>query len=176
MNKKKLRVSLGHFLRTGKFGPFIPRRDIALEELTGILGASNPVEVCAVGSIDHVYKVGSPDCFPLIVPYGTVEFHFDSPSSLLCIYYDNPFLKTPSGNAGMAFTDVALLRYGRPLGAFRNLCRSNGLVLGSAIPYASPYGFFVKTVGGVNVGFEVDDPEDENEEATLRWFCLELQT
>ena len=172
MKRKKLRISLLDFLTTGRFGPFVPCRDISPEELIEVLGVSDPIEVYADGRVDNIYKVGDPACFPVIVPYGDVEFHFDSPSTLNCIFYDNPFAKEPSGNAGMALSDAALLKYRRPIGEFLNLCKSVGLVVGPTKPYSQPYGFVIKTAGGVDVGFEVDDPLDQNEEATLRWFSL----
>lgn len=174
MKRKKLRVSLLDFLTTGRFGPLVPCRDISPEKLIAVLGASGPIEVCAHGTVDYRYRVGDPACFPVIVPYGSVEFHFDSPSTLNCIFHDNPFAKKPFGNAGMALSDVALLKYGRPIGEFLSLCKSIGLMVGSAKPYSQPYGLVIKTVGSVDVGFEVDDPEDQNEEATLRWFSLKL--
>lgn len=44
MKRKKLRVSLLDFLATGRFGPFVPCRDISPEELIEILGVSDPIE------------------------------------------------------------------------------------------------------------------------------------
>ena len=172
MKRKKLRVSLLDFLATGKFGHFVPCRDISPEKLIEVLGASDPIEVCADGRADDLYKAGDPACFPVIVPYGSIEFHFDSPSTLNCIFYDNPFAKNPSGNAGMALSDTALLKYRRPIREFLDLCESIGLEVGPTRPYLQPYSLVIKTAGGVEVGFEVDDPQGQNEEATLRWFSL----
>ncbi|GHT89725.1 hypothetical protein AGMMS49545_00780 [Betaproteobacteria bacterium] len=73
----------------------------------------------------------------------------------------------------MSLRDTALLKYRQPIGEFLNLCKSIHLAVDPPKPYSQAYGFVIKTVGGVDVGFEVDDPQDRNEEATLRWFCLE---
>lgn len=172
MKRKKLRVSLLDFLTTGRFGPFVSRRNISPEELMEVLGVSDPIEVCTYGRAGDIYRAGDPACFPVIVPYGSFEFHFDSPPTLECIFFDNPFAKQPSGNAGMALSDAALFKYRRPIGEFLNLCGSIGLMVSPTRPCSEPYGLVIKTVGGVEVGFEVDDPQDRNEEATLRWFSL----
>lgn len=175
MKRRKLRVCLLEFLTTGRFGPFSPCREASPESLIEVLGVADSIDVCAYGKVDHTYKAGDPACFPVIVHYGTVEFHFDSPSTLFCIMYDNPFKGGPTGNAGITFSDVALLKYRRPMREFFDLCKGNALEVSAARPYSEPYGLVVRTVGGVDVGFEVDDAENRNEEPTLRWCCLDLR-
>ena len=51
------------------------------------LGA--PEEAYAPGDLDRAYVAGDARCFPLIVAYGDVEFHFAAPTELTTLFVDS---------------------------------------------------------------------------------------
>ena len=59
---------------------------------------------------------------------------------------------------------------GHVAGAVRGGAAALGIGIRSIRPYSPPYAFVALTEGGVEVGFEHDDP-DAGSEPVLRWFC-----
>ncbi|MEX8194940.1 hypothetical protein [Comamonas guangdongensis] len=167
MKRKKQRISLFEFLKTGHLGSFAPCRNLSLAALTAIFGRPDCVE-----TRDGIpYEVESPECFPVIACYGTLEFHFDSGKTLYCIFCDAFVSGAPSGGLQIRFSDAALLRRGRAMSDFLAHARARGLsVQPECRPGLLPYARVLTTSGGVELGFEVDDPEDTSEMPTLRWF------
>ncbi|WP_370679105.1 hypothetical protein [Comamonas sp. GB3 AK4-5] len=167
MKKRKQRISLLAFLQTGRLGALQPCRDLSPEALAAMLGPPDEVE-----TQDGVpYAVESTSCFPVIACYGSLEFHFDSGRTLYCVFSDNPWVGQPYGGRQIRFADSALLRYGRPMAEFLRLAQGQGLpVQPCARPGLLPYAHVLRTAGGVELGFEVDDPDDRSEQPTLRWW------
>jgi hypothetical protein len=167
VKRKKQRISLGEFLQTGRLGRLAPVRNFSLEALTAILGRPDCVE-----TRDGIpYEAESPDCFPVIACYGTLEFHFDSGQTLYCIFCDAFVSRVPCGGLQIRFTDAALLRHGRSMSDFLHDAQARRLpVQQECRPGLLPYARVLTTSGGVELGFEVDDPEDAGEMPTLRWF------
>lgn len=174
MRRKKQKLSLFEFLARGVLGPLQPLRALSPEGLAAVLGPADGMEVCAPGEEDSAYRVGDAACFPLIVSYGALEFHFEAPATLSCVFFDASSGPRMPGSGAVRFTDAALFRLGRTLPQFQALCRSRGLALGPPRPHAPPYGTVLATAAGVDAGFEVDDPEDPNELPRLRWLVLSL--
>ena len=167
MKRKKQRISLGEFLQTGRLGRLAPERNFSLEALTAILGRPDCVE-----TRDGIpYEAESPECFPVIACYRTLEFHFDSGKTLYCIFCDAFVSGVPYGGLRVRFTDTAWLRYGRSMNDFLAHARARGLsVQQECRPGLLPYARVLTASCGVELGFEVDYPEDESEKPTLRWF------
>ncbi len=169
MKSRKPRISLFEFLKTGRFGPFTPRRDCSPEQVIAEFGQPDRIEVCATGRAGAPYTAGDPGCFPVIVSYGVVEFHFDSPSTLYALFSDTFFSGLPVGGP-LKLTDAALLRYGRTMEDFLSLAKARGLAIPSRTPYCQPYAWKVKTAGGIELHFEHDDPDASDSHPTLRAF------
>lgn len=169
MKKRKTRISLFEFLQSGHFGAFVPRRDCSPEALIAILGKPDSVEVCAMGRYGETYVVGDASCFPLILSYGVVEFHFDAPTTLYTLFADRFHAGLPVGGS-LKLIDTALLRYGRTLDDFLTLARARGLAIQSTTPVASPYALEVRTTAGTRLHFEHHDPDQPGSQATLRAF------
>ena len=80
-------ISLLDFLRLGAFGPCTPTAHCTPEDVFLALGA--PEEAYAPGDLDRAYVAGDARCFPLIVAYGDVEFHFAAPTELTTLFVDS---------------------------------------------------------------------------------------
>ncbi|MET1076918.1 MAG: hypothetical protein ABWY06_02750 [Pseudomonas sp.] len=169
MNRRKTRISLFEFLQCGNFGAFVPRRNCSPDALISILGKPDEIEVCAMGKAGERYVVGDASCFPLILSYGLIEFHFDSPTTLYTLFSDRFHSGLPVGGS-LKLIDTALLRYNRTLDDFLELARARGLSIQSITPVASPYALEVRTAAGTRLHFEHDDPDQEGSQATLRAF------
>ena len=169
MKVQKQRVSLLEFLRSGYFGSFLPRRDCSPEDIIAIFGKPGRIEVCAPGKEGEPYEEGRAECFPVVVSYGHIEFHFDSPSTLFALYADTFFSGCPVGGR-LKLTDTALLRHGRAMDDFMVLAKARGLSIQSVEPYAEPYAWLVDTGNGIRLHFEHDDPAAPGSKATLRAF------
>lgn len=169
MKSRKTRISLFEFLETGRFGPFTPRRDCSPEEVIAEFGKPDRIEVCATGRAGEHYRAGDPGCFPVIVSYGVVEFHFDSPSTMYALFSDTFFSGLPVGGP-LKLTDAALLRYGRTMEDFMALAKARGLAIPSSQPHCPPHAWKVMTGGGIELHFEHDDPEAAGSRPTLRAF------
>ena len=167
MKRKKQRISLWEFLQTGRLGNLAPGRNFSLEALTAILGRPD----CVENRDDIPYEVENAECFPVIASYGTLEFHFDSGKTLYCIFCDAFVSGSPYGGLQIRFTDAAWLRYGTAMSNFLAHAQARGLrVQQECRPGLLPYARVLTASGGVELGFEVDDPEDMSEKPTLRWF------
>lgn len=165
MRQKKQRVSLHAFLQTGRLGALLPRRDLSLQALTAALGQPDVLET--QGGVDAAA------CFPVIASYGSVEFHFDTSQTLYCVFADAPSAGLPFSGRQLRWIDSALLRFDRPMAEFVGLARVRGLAVQPCErPGLLPYARVLRTAGGVELGFEVDDPDDTSEQPTLRWWSL----
>lgn len=80
-------ISLLDFLRLGAFGPYTPTVHCTPEDVFLALGA--PEDAYAPGDLDRAYVAGDARCFPLILAYGDVEFHFAAPSELTTLFVDS---------------------------------------------------------------------------------------
>ena len=169
MKVRKQRISLLEFLKSGHFGPFLPRRDYSPEDVIAIFGRPDSIEVCGTGKAGEPYEAGHAECFPVIVSYGHIEFHFDSPSTLHSLYADTFFSGCPVGGR-LKLTEAALLRHGRAMDDFMRLAKARGLPIRSVAPYAEPHAWLVGTGNGIQLHFEHDDPEAPGSQATLRAF------
>ncbi|MCL2310824.1 MAG: hypothetical protein FWC42_11280 [Proteobacteria bacterium] len=171
MKKRKLKISLVEFLQNGNFGPFIPRQDCSPEDVIAILGKPSAIEVHAMGKEFAPYTTGDASLFPVIVCYGSIEFHFDSPSTLYTIHSDTPFDGVPIGGS-LKLLDSALLRFGRTMSEFLHLAKERGITILNE-PVKTPHwsAWEIKTNGGITLHFENDDPEEaSNAKAPLRAF------
>jgi len=166
-----LKISLFEFLQHGNFGSFIPRQDCSPEELIAILGKPHAIEAHAMGKEFTPYTPGDASLFPVIVCYGSIEFHFDSPSTLSTIHADAPGDGVPIGGP-LQLMDSALLRFGRTMGGFLQLAKERGITV-SGEPVQTPYGsaWEIQTKGGITLHFEHDDPDEASHaKAPLRAF------
>lgn len=171
MRQKKQRVSLHAFLQTGQLGALLPRRALSLQALTAALGQPDVLET--QGGVDDAADAAA--CFPVIASYGSVEFHFDTSQTLYCVFADAPSEGLPFSGRQLRWIDSALLRFGRPMAEFAGLARVRGLAVQPCErPGLLPYARVLRTAGGVELGFEVDDPDDTREQPTLRWWSLTL--
>lgn len=171
MRQKKQRVSLHAFLQTGRLGTLLPRRGLSLQALTAALGQPDVLET--QGGVDDAADAAA--CFPVIASYGSVEFHFDTSQTLYCVFADAPSAGLPFSGRQLRWIDSALLRFGRPMAEFAGLARVRGLAVQPCErPGLLPYARVLRTAGGVELGFEVDDPDDTSEQPTLRWWSLTL--
>jgi len=171
MKKRKLEISLFEFLQHGNFGSFMPRQDCSPEEVIALLGKPQAIEAHARGKEFTPYTPGDASLFPVIVCYGTIEFHFDSPATLSAIHADAPGDGVPVGGP-LQLMDSALLRFGRTMGEFLRLAQERGITL-LGEPAKSPHWFAweIQTKGGVTLHFEHDDPEEASHaKAPLRAF------
>ncbi|WZB71969.1 hypothetical protein WJ968_09750 [Achromobacter xylosoxidans] len=164
-------ISLLDFLRLGAFGPYTPKVHCTPEDVFLALGA--PDEAYAPGDLDRAYVAGDARCFPLILAYGDVEFHFAAPSELTTLFVDSfsgYWRGTPDGGP-LKLADPGPLREGTSLAQFEATAAALGIGIRSIRPYSPPYAFVALTEGGVEVGFEHDDPDAPGSEPVLRWFC-----
>ncbi|WZB74298.1 hypothetical protein WJ972_26275 [Achromobacter insuavis] len=76
----------------------------------------------------------------------------------------------PDGGA-LRLIDTDLLRGDMTLPAFLEAAPRQGVAIQGVRPCAPPYSFVATTAGGVEVGFEHDDPDAHDSQARLRWFC-----
>ena len=171
MKTRKPKISLFDFLATGRFGAFTPRRDCTPEDVMAVFGRPHELDTPSNPAPVSPYTPGDPACFPLVVSYGEIEFHFESPGCLVTLFADRFCGRRhePWGGS-LVLTDAALLRALRPLEDFQRLARARGLVVLSVKPHAAPFAFLVTTAGGIEVGFEHDDPDAPNSRPVLRWF------
>ena len=162
-------ISLLDFLRLGAFGP-TPTVHCTPEDVFLALGA--PEDAYAPGDLDRAYVAGDARCFPLILAYGDVEFHFAAPSELTTLFVDSFSGRrgTPDGGP-LKLADPGPLREGTSLAQFEATAAALGIGIRSIRPYSPPYAFVALTEGGVEVGFEHDDPDAPGSEPVLRWFC-----
>jgi hypothetical protein len=169
MKFRKQTISLFEFLKDGNFGSFIPRRDCSPEDVIAVLGEPDGIEVCATGKIGTPYTKGDATNFPVIVGYGDIEFHFDSPATMLLVFSDTFFSGIPTGGP-LRLTDAALLSYRRAIEDFMSLAKSRGLVIKSVEADASHEVCKVRTSGNIELHFEHDVPDNMNSKASLRAF------
>lgn len=163
-------ISLTAFLQSGAFGPYVPDAASSPEAVFAALGPAD--QVYNPSDPDRPYVRGDADGFPLIAAYGDVEFHFESASSLATVFVDSF-----SGAGGqplggpLTLTEPGLLRAGTAMHRFLDAAPQHGIGIRSVRPHAPPYAFLVTTMGGVEVGFEHDDPDEPGSIAELKWFC-----
>ena len=120
------------------------------------LGA--PEEAYAPGDLDRAYVAGDARCFPLIVAYGDVEFHFAAPTELTTLFVDSFSGRRGAPDGGpLKLADPGPLREGTSLAQFEAAAAALGIGIRSIRPYSPPYAFVALTEGGVEVGFEHDD-------------------
>ena len=79
-------ISLLDFLRLGAFGPCTPTVHCTPEDVFLALGA--PEEAYAPATWTAPMSRAT-RCFPLIVAYGDVEFHFAAPTELTTLFVDS---------------------------------------------------------------------------------------
>ena len=144
------------FLRLGAFGPCTPTAHCTPEDVFLALGA--PEEAYAPGDLDRAYVAGDARCFPLIVAYGDVEFHFAAPTELTTLFVDSFSGRRGAPDGGpLKLADPGPLREGTSLAQFEAAAAALGIGIRSIRPYSPPYAFVALTEGGVEVGFEHDD-------------------
>lgn len=169
MKNKKLHISLFEFLQSGRFGPFTPRRDCSPEQITKIFGQPDGIEVYGPVGPGGPYRPGDERCFPIILAYGDIEFHFDAPSLLYTLFSDRFFSGHPRGGP-LKLTDTALLRHNRPLDEFLILAKSRGLGIRSTVPTDPPLAVTLITAEGITLHFEYEDASIPGSQPTLRAF------
>lgn len=169
MKNKKLRISLFEFLQTGRFGPFAPKRDCSPEIVMAIFGDPDRIETYGPIGAGATCCAGDERCFPIILAYGVMEFHFDAPSRMYTLFSDCFFTGCPVGGP-LKLTDTALLHYKKPLKEFLALAKSRGLKIQSVIPCDQTQSAEVTTSGGIALHFEHDDATQAGSQATLRAF------
>lgn len=169
MKNKKLRISLFEFLQTGRFGPFVPQRDCSPEIVIAIFGKPDSIETYGPIGAGATYRSGDDRCFPIILVYGVIEFHFDAPSKMCTLFSDCFFTGCPVGGS-LKLTDTALLHYKKPLKEFLALAKSRGLKIQSVIPRDQTQSAEVTTSSGIALHFEHDDATQAGSQATLRAF------
>lgn len=163
-------ISLLAFLQSGAFGPYVPAASSTPEAVIAALGV--PDEIYSPADLDRPYRADDPACFPLIVAYGDAEFHFAAATSLLTVFVDSF-----SGQGGVAscgphtLMQADLLPAGMPMQQFLDTAADRGIGIRSVLPHMQPFAFQVTTTGGVNVGFEHDDPDEAGSVPLLMWFC-----
>jgi len=163
-------ISLLTFLRSGVFGPVAPQGTITPEVVFAALGVAD--EVYNPSDLDRPYRRDDPRCFPLIASYGDIEFHFASATELATLFVDS--FSGPDGapdGGALRLVDTGLLRGGMTLAAFLEAAPRQGVEIQGVRPYAPPYSFVAATAGGVEVGFEHEDPDAPDSQARLAWFC-----
>lgn len=163
-------ISLIAFLQDGRIGPYRPSADSTPQAVFAALGP--PDDVYTPADLDRPYRSGDPRCFPLIAGYGDIEFHFESEMALTTVFVDSF-----SGRGGYArggalpLTDTGILRAGTPMTRFLEEAARRGIAIMGVRPHAPPYAFVVTTAGGIEVGFEHDDPTEAGSVPRLKWFC-----
>ena len=168
MKRRKQRVSLPGFLRDGRFGPFTPRRECTPEEVMAQFGRPDGIEVHGPLGLCAAYEPGNAGCFPLIVAYGTIEFHFDTPTTLATLFCDRFAKGRPLGGP-LKLLGTALLAQERPLSGFLALAQAHGLGIHSTVP-DPPWSVQVVMDSGICLHFEHDDPDQPASVPTLRAF------
>lgn len=186
MKRIKKRVSLYAFLKTGRFGPLIPKSDLLPETIISLFGKPTNIELKDdqgkyIDSEDYLtsnWEIG-------IISFGCVEFHYAPKNNLFLIFYDEPFLKEPWGG-NIKLTDVALCKIGRPMKEFVYLAEQHKLSISVFCPvdpgrdFATnpitpefpPIAYTTTTEGGVELHFEY---MDKNIEPTLAAFYLNIK-
>ena len=103
--------------------------------------------------------------------YGDVEFHFAAPTELTTLFVDSFSGRRGAPDGGpLKLADPAHCARAHPWRSSRRQ-RRRGIGIRSIRPYSPPYAFVALTEGGVEVGFEHDDPDAPGSEPVLRWFC-----
>lgn len=163
-------ISLFGFLRDGSLGAFIPRKDCSPADVFACLGSAD--EVYSPDDLDWLYQPGNAACFPLIIAYGDVEFHFAGEHELSTVFVDtfSGEAQLPDGGP-LRLHEGQLLRQGLPLSEFLEMAKQAGLDIADVREHAPPYAMIATTAAGIEIGFEHDDPESADSQATLRWFC-----
>jgi len=163
-------ISLFGFLRDGSLGAFIPRKDCSPADVLACLGAAN--EVYTPDDLDLPYQPGNAACFPLVVAYGDLEFHFAGEKELATVFVDTFSGVAQQADGGpLLLQDGQFLRQDLPLPEFLEMARQAGLEISDVREHAPPYAMIATTAAGIEVGFEHDDPDLPDSQATLRWFC-----
>ncbi|WMD22201.1 hypothetical protein RAS12_07435 [Achromobacter seleniivolatilans] len=163
-------ISLLTFLQTGAFGPYMPVASSTPEAVIAALG--EPEEIYSPADLDRPYRADDPACFPLIITYGDAEFHFAAATALATVFVDSF-----SGRGGvacggsLALMQADLLPVGMAMQQFLDTAPGYGIGIRSVRPHMPPFAFQVRTAGGVDIGFEHDDPDDSESVPRLTWFC-----
>lgn len=166
----KTEISLLVFLRDGSLGAFIPRKHCSPTDVFACLGSAD--EVYTPDDLDLPYQPGSAACFPLVVAYGDLEFHFAGENELATVFVDTFSGVAQQADGGpLLLQDRQFLRQDLPLSEFLEMARQAGLEITNVREHAPPYAMIATTAAGIEVGFEHDDPELPDSQATLRWFC-----
>lgn len=163
-------ISLIAFLQHGRIGSWRPGADSTPQAVFAALGP--PDEVYTPTDLDRPYRRGDAGCFPLIASYGDIECHFESETALTTVFVDGFSGRGGYARGGpLALTDTGILRAGTPLARFLDNAARRGIAVGDVRPHAPPYAFLVTTAGGIEVGFEHDDPALAGSVPRLKWFC-----
>lgn len=131
-------------------------------------GRPDGIEVHGPLGLHAAYEPGNAGCFPLIVAYGTIEFHFDTPTTLATLFCDRFAKGRPLGGP-LKLVDTALLAQERPLPRFLALAQEHGLGIRSTVS-DPPWSVQVVMDSGICLHFEHDEPGRLASEPTLRAF------
>jgi hypothetical protein len=167
MSRHSQPISLLNFLITGNFGSFVPAQTRTPEDVFAIFGSAD--ELYLPYNSDIPYTPGNPECFPLIVSYGVVEFIFNEPMKLAAIFVDK-FIDGLPDAGSLLLTETSLLREYTPIESFLQLAATNGITVRNVRPYPPPDDILLTTCGGIEIGFENHDPDAPGSVPTLRWF------
>ena len=118
--------------------------------------------------LDASYEPGNAGCFPLIVAYGSIEFHFDTPTTLATLFCDR-FTKGHPWGGSLKLVETACLAQERPLPGFFALAMAHGLGMRSVVENP-PWSVQVTMDSGIGLHFEHDDPDRPASVPTLRAF------
>lgn len=158
------------FLRSGCLGSFVLQPQMSPTEVLGFFGT--PEQMYSSCDLDRSYLEDDPACYPLVISYGDVEFHFSAPNHLMTVFVDSFSApgSLPDGGS-LILQDSSLLQGGRPMSVFLAMAALVELQILGVRPHQPPYAMLVKTAAHVEIGFEHDDPDEPGSQAKLRWFC-----